>query len=488
MSTAQTGSAWSGLVNQFGRMIVPTDDPAWQPPSDPLLNEERTRDSARLIHREIPNVLVKSGWEPPAIRQAIESLVVGLFDLPTQLHESVAADSRVQSAMRSRAAGLLSRPVRFRLPRKYQNDPTAQKCLRKWRAHWRHMVAEPAILHLLESSTSLGFAYAQVLWDTSGSTWYPYLSAWNSRYSYYHWMLRAHVAVTMDGQVPITPGDAHWVLHAPYGQYRGWMYGALRPVAQWVLARDYALRDWARYTERHGFPIMLADTPFGADPASISNYQNQLTGMGQENILQLPGSVDTVKYGKYDLRLLETKDASWQAFQALIEQCNAEITLALLGQNLTSEIREGSMAAARVHADVLQTWLQADARALEQTLYRDVLRPFAALNFGNPDYAPILWWDVSPAEDATEMAKAVQAFGQGLNQMRLAGVKVKDPVAFAKAVGINIAGGTESVDPTQVAGKIAGTGDVGAAESAEDEKDTDAGTDSKASRVGTAAA
>ena len=59
---------------------------------------------------------------------------------------------------------------------------------------------------------------------------------------------------------------------------------------------------------------------------------------------------------------------------------------------------------------------------------------------------------------------------------------------LAKAVGINIAGGTESVDPTQVAGKIAGTGDVGAAESAEDEKDTDAGTDSKASRVGTAAA
>jgi hypothetical protein len=458
------------FLDQFGAPLrVPTDDPAWQPPGDPLIDREKTVARARVINREIPNVVVETEWGPGAVRAAVQDLVIGLFDRPAQLHDAIASDSRVQSANRSRAAGLLGRPFGFRLPKRYADDPVAKKCLRRWTAHWPRMAAEPAILDLLEVSNSLGFAYAQVLWDTSGRTWYPYLQSWNARYSYYHWLLRCHVAVSLDGQTPITPGDAHWVLHAPYGQYRGWMRGALRPVAQWWLARNYALRDWARYSERHGFPIILADTPFGADATSIANYQGQLVQLGQESVLQLPGSVDVTKYGKYDLRYLEPKDRNWQGFKELIQQCNAEITLALLGQNLTSEIQEGSMAAARVHANVLQTWLAADARALTQTLYRDVLRPFAALNYGNPDFAPLPTWDVSPPEDLETKARTLQYFGQGINQLRLGGVRVKHFERFAKKFGLE-PGEIEHVDPIQVEARLAGS--TGTVESdAEQEKD-----------------
>ena len=449
------------FLDQFGAPLrIPKDDPAWQPPGDPLRDREWTVQQAKTINREIPNVVVEMGWGPQAVREAFVDLVVGLFDRPAQLHDAIASDSRVQSANRSRAAGLLGRPFGFRIPRRYRDDPVAKKCLRRWSSHWPKMEAEPALLDLLEYSNSLGFAYAQVLWDTSGRTWYPYLQSWNARYSYYHWLLRCHVAVTMDGQTPITPGDAHWVLHAPYGQYRGWMRGALRPVAQWWLARNYALRDWARYSERHGFPIILADTPFGADPQSIANFQSGLVQLGQESVQQLPGSVDTTKYGKYDLRYLEPKDRNWQGFKELIVQCNAEITLALLGQNLTSEIKEGSMAAARVHANVLQTWLAADARALTRTLYLCVLRPFAALNYGNPDMAPIPTWDVSPVEDLETKARTLKAFGEGLNQLRLGGVRVKKLSRFAKKFGLDM-GEIEHVDPVQVEARLAGkTGDV----------------------------
>jgi hypothetical protein len=469
-TTPSNGLARLGgtLMDQFGApLTVPSNDPAWQRPSDPLTDPGATRSRAMVINREIPNVVVETGWTPAMVRCALEDLVVGLFDRPAQLHDTVSGDSRVQSANRSRAAGLLGKPFTFRLPKKKKDDPLAHKCLRRWRAHWPRMEAEPTILLLLERSNSLGFAYAQILWDTSGRTWYPYLEGWNARYAYYHWLLRCHVAVTMDGQTPITPGDAHWVLHAPYGQYRGWMQGALRAVVLWWLARNYALRDWARYSERHGFPILLADTPFGADPTAIANYQGQLVTIGQESVLQLPGSVDVTKYGRYDLRYLEPKDRNWQGFKELIEQCNAEITLALLGQNLTSEIKEGSMAAARVHANVLQTWLAADARALTQTIYRDVLRPFAAINYGNPDLAPIPEWDVSPPEDHETKARTFQAFGQGINQLRLGGVRVKDPVKFARKFGLELSE-TELVDPIQVEARLAGA--TGAVETAKEQQ------------------
>jgi hypothetical protein len=468
----------TSFLDAFGRPLTIPEDPAWQPPGDPLKDRKRTIDRAKVINREIPNLIVETGWSPDAVRCAIQDLVIGLFDRPAQLHDAIASDSRVQSANRSRAAGLLGKPFEFHLPRsrKARRDPLAKKCLGLWKAHWPRMNAEPAILDLLQYSNSLGFAYAQILWDTSGRTWYPYLKSWNARYSYYHWLLLCHVAVTMDGQTPITPGDAHWVLHAPHGQYRGWMQGALRPVAQWWLARNYALRDWARYSERHGFPMILADTPFGADPKAIANYQAQLTQLGQESVLQLPGSVDVTKYGKYDLRYVEPKDRNWQGFRELIVQCNAEITLAMLGQNLTSEIKEGSMAAARVHANVLQTWLAADARALAQTLYRDVLRPFAALNFGDAELAPVPTWDVSPPEDMETKARTLKAMGEGVNQLRLGGVRIKNLRKFAAKFGLDT-GVLKPVDPIQVEAKLAGA--TGKVESdAEQGKDETGGTKS----------
>jgi phage gp29-like protein len=456
----------SGLVDSFGRDLRPSDEEGAGGGigRDPTQDKGRLRDRARIYTREIPNAIVQVGWQVSDVRAALTDLVVGNFDRPAQLQDAVAADSRVQSAMRQRSGGLLGRPVQFQIPKKLRDDETAKKCMRSWANHWPQMHAEPALLDLLETAHSLGFSYSQILWDTAKKVWKPYLKSFNARYSWYHWTRFAHVVVTMDGSYIVSPGDGHWVLHAPYGQYRGWMRGALRAVAQWWLARNYSLRDCARYCERHGFPILMADTPFGADPDDISSYQGALSQLGQESVLQLPGSVDTTKYGKYDLRYLEPKDRAWQAFLELIRQCNDEITLALLGQNLTSEVKEGSLAAARVHADVRQVILEADARALARTLYTQVLRPFAALNFGDARYAPRVTWDVRPQEDLEQKARTFQAFATALNELRQAGFALDEVERFARAFGIR-GMSLHDVDPVQVEARLAqSTGKVSSSE------------------------
>lgn len=452
------GNASGGPLVPPGRFAQPitpvTSDPAFQPPSDPLKDLGVLRNKARVIYREIPNVSVQNGWAVSDVRGALVDLASGLFDRPAQLQDAIAADSRVQSAMRSRSGGLLGRPIRFRVPPRLKDDKQAKKCLAAWERHWPQMEAESALIDLVETSGSLGFAYSQILWDTSRPTWLPYLQPFNARYSYYHWTDRQHMAITMDGQVPVTAGDGHWVLHAPYGEYRGWMRGALRALAQWWLARNYALRDWARYCERHGFPILLADTPFGADPADVNAYTAQLAGIGQESVLQLPGGPDLQKYGKYDLRYLEPADANWQAFKSLIDQCNDEITLALLGQNLTSQVKEGSFAAARVHADVKQAIIEADARALAKTVYVQIARPFAALNFGDPNLAPLIKWDVRADEDLKVKAQTFQSFAGALNQLRTAGFALDNPELFARKFGLT-GMKLRKVDPVQIEAQLA---------------------------------
>ncbi len=164
--------------------------------------------------------------------------------------------------------------------------------------------------------------------------------------------------------------------------------------------------------------------------------------------------MDVNKYGKYDLRYLEPADENWQAFKALIEQCNSEITLALLGQNLTSQVQEGSFAAARVHADVRQAILEADARALSRTIYSHIERPFAALNFGDPDLAPLIEWDVRPPEDMKTKAETFSAFSSALNALRTAGFQLKNPQEFGRSFGL-IDLDLEAVPPVQIEAQLA---------------------------------
>lgn len=423
-------------IGNIGGIVPDTNDPAWQPPVDPL-KQGVSKSNATIIYREIPQVTTQGGWSIADVRAALVSLATGLFDGPAQLVDSVIGDSRVSSALSSRTGGLLGRPISFKIPKKYRKDQKAKDCLDAWQRVWPQMATEPTLSELQRWSSMLGFGIGQLTWDTSEEIWTPYLNVWHPRFCYYHWMQRQYMAMTLDGQTPIIAGNATWVLHAPNGAYRGWMRGALRSIAPWWLARNYALRDWARYSERHGMPIVKAITPAGADPLQIQNYRNQLASLGQESVVAVPTSNDPA-IGSYDIAFLEASDQAWQGFQGLIEQCNAEITLSLMGQNLTSEVKEGSFAAARVHADVRQAIIEADARALAQTIYIQIARPFAAINFGDPELAPRTVWDVAPYEDNVAAAQTFSTFATALKTLKDAGHQVTNPIALAKSMGLNL--------------------------------------------------
>jgi phage gp29-like protein len=418
------------LVDAFGKPLLIPNDPAFPKPQEPTRN---VRDQINVISREIPAITTQTGYSPADVRGAIEQLVIGLFDLPSQMTDTVLADSRVSATMASRTGGLLGRPCTFHTPPGYEDDAEAKLARAVWRDHWSLIFPEAIASEFLRWHIMQGFGIAQIPWNVEGKWLIPEPMIWHPRYSYYHWLYRCYVAVTQDGQEPITPGDGHWVLQ---GGYRSWMRGSVWPIGPWWLARQYTLRDWARYCERHGMPIILAKTPAAADPASIAAFRSAMQKMGQETVVQLPQGVE--QQYSYALDLLEATDQGWQGFHQLIEQCNTEITLALMGQNLTTEVKEGSFAAARVHADVRQTLLEADARALERTIYEQIARPFAAMNWGRPEIAPITRWDLRPYEDAETAAKTFLAFAEGIAALRKVGKDVSGIRELAETFGLDL--------------------------------------------------
>ena len=440
------GTPKSSLVDAFGRVVPPTNDPAFQPPAKP--DPANLRAQVGLIHREVPIITTNTSWSPQCVRDAIGSMVIGLFQDVSQLSDTVMADSRVSATLASRTGGLLGRPVTHTIPKGYEDDEDAKQAHRVWTRHWDRILPESVASEFLRWAIMQAFGLAQNEWDTSGKFFIPQPRVWHPLYTYYHWLYRCYVAITQDGQVPVTPGDGHWVLHAPHGGYRGWMRGSVWSIAPWWLSRQYALRDWSRYSERHGMPMILALTPAAADPGQISAFRSAMSGIGQDTVVQLPQGVEP-QYS-YQLKLLEATDQGWQGFHQLIEQCNTEITLAIMGQNLTTEVKEGSFAAARVHADVRQTLLEADARALERTVREQIAKPFAMMNWGRPEIAPVTRWNLDPYEDSHTMAQTFQAFATAYAALRKSGKEIQNIEQLASDFGLRLhLGDIKDVPPIQ---------------------------------------
>jgi hypothetical protein len=103
------------------------------------------------------------------------------------------------------------------------------------------------------------------------------------------------------------------------------------------------------------------------------------------------------------------------------------IVLALLMVNLTTQVEGGSYGAAKVQMDVRSEGAQLDNMSWKRTIYNQVARPFAYLNFGDANLAPWTWWDVKGRDEYVNNAKQFVQFGTGIEVMRRGGVKFKDP-------------------------------------------------------------
>jgi hypothetical protein len=93
------------------------------------------------------------------------------------------------------------------------------------------------------------------------------------------------------------------------------------------------------------------------------------------------------------------------------DQCDAQITKAILTQSLaTEEGQHQSRAASQVHQDVLDTLVRQGKRALVRMLSEDILRPWVARNFGDDageSLVPIPTLGTTESQDQPTLMTAV---------------------------------------------------------------------------------
>jgi hypothetical protein len=405
-----------------------TKDPGFQPPFDPLTDQSRDKVEQRagIVFRDIPNITIQNTWSAESVRAALYQSMWGYFYNSGQLIDSMLGDDRVQATLGSRIGGLFAREL---IVEPANDSAAAKECCIAWEPSAVDLCGGYALAESAAYATMQGFAHGQIVWDTTGKVWRPEARPWHPMFEYFDWTTRKYIAISQDGNKAVIPGDCKWYGHLPFGSYRAWVRAAMRAVAEpWVI-RHFAVRDWAGFSEIHGFPQRIGKVPAASEPGQRSAFEGSLANMGSNTAMIIPTGVDGESIG-YGYELVEAQATAWESFPGLRADCDLAIVLAIKFQNLTTQITSGgSLAASQTHEKGDISQVSADNKAWKRTIHHDFARPFAFLNFGDADLAPITRWDVPdpPREDHAANAEAFSKFSTSMQGLATGGVKFKDP-------------------------------------------------------------
>lgn len=257
--------------------------------------------------------------------------------------------------------------------------------------------------HLMDAIAK-GYAVAEIVWDTSGSTWYPREIIPRPQ----HWFTfdrdSGRLLRLVDGSAEgaeIAP--YRMIVHQPPIHAGIPLLGGVARSALWAwVFKSYAMRDWARFCELFGQPIRVGKYHQGASPDDVAVLRRAAFELGSDAAAVIPQEMV--------LELVESgsKSASADLYHRLIDYLDRQVSKAVLGQTMTTDSgNTGSLAQAKVHEQVRRELLEADARAMAATLMRDLIAPIVRLNVGEDAPLPSLKLLVEDPEDLTALADHV---------------------------------------------------------------------------------
>jgi phage gp29-like protein len=276
-----------------------------------------------------------------------------------------------------------------------------------------------------------GFSATEIVWDSSEREWFPRRLRWRDpRWFMFDWISGEELLVrSMKNEGPQIPVDgesargAHFKGAGLYGALRGDIgiqpltepllpykfivhlakaksglpiRGGLARAAGWsYLFKNYVLKDWVTFAEVYGQPLRVGKYSAGATEQDKQALLQAVANIGTDAAAIIPESmlIDFTEAGR---------SGSAELYQSLCAYLDAQVSKAVLGQTLTTEIPQGagSRAAAEVHDSVRSDIMRADARRLAATLNRDLIRPIVDLNLGPRASYPRLVLGIADDTDA----------------------------------------------------------------------------------------
>ena len=171
------------------------------------------------------------------------------------------------------------------------------------------------------------------------------------------------------------------------------------PYGERVLSRVFwpvtfkkgGMKFWVLFTEKYGIPHLVGKHPRGASKEETETLADLLENMVQDAIAVIPDD------SSVEIQEAE-KSSSAEIFEKLIDKMNAEISKAILGQTLTTEIGStGSYAASQTHMSVRKDIVDSDKKLVEKTI-NQLIKWIYEINFSGQDIPQFEMYEIEDVD------------------------------------------------------------------------------------------
>ena len=174
--------------------------------------------------------------------------------------------------------------------------------------------------------------------------------------------------------------------------------GHIRTLAWLHVFQNYPIKDLAAFVERYGMPFVVAKVGSEAWENDRDVIRRLIRNFGPSG-----GGVFSKAV---EVELLQAASTGGDVYFRLLDYTGSAITKVLLGQTASSGDSSG-LSGGDAQSSVRQDILDADGRAIEDTINTQIFLPWTLYRCGDENLAPVLKLQTTPEADLTPFANMV---------------------------------------------------------------------------------
>lgn len=154
-----------------------------------------------------------------------------------------------------------------------------------------------------------------------------------------------------------------------------------------VTFRKNGWAGWSIFAEKYGMPLPIVRGDESTQQSEIDDAADAVASAVQDAVISLPKN--------FEVDVVEAARGGDSVHSKFIDAANTDIAIAILGTNLTMEIKSGSFAAAEVSRDVAEDQVESDEKLTEE-FFNELLGKIYQFNWSS-DQCPV--FDLFAEED-----------------------------------------------------------------------------------------
>jgi phage gp29-like protein len=197
------------------------------------------------------------------------------------------------------------------------------------------------------------------------------------------------------------------------------------------------LKFWVQFTEKYGAPWVIGKHPRSAQDAEANLLLDRLEDMVQDAVAVIPDD------SSVEIKEAAGKTGSTEVYERLLHFCRSEVSIALLGQNQTTEANS-NRASAQAGLEVTRDIRDGD-KAIVQEAFNTLIRWVCELNFND---------GARPVFEMWEQQEVDKVLAERDEKLVRAGAKLT-PAYFKRAYSLQDGDLDEAAQPAAPAAEFA---------------------------------